>query len=257
MDTQSKDILFKSLAGFLGVLTVVIIYVVFFGPAQSYMHSLYYARTINVASSDKVTATPDIASLSFSVVTEGKNISAITDENNSKVNSAIGMMKQKGVDPKDIKTTEYSLTPVYTQPGQYSTDFVSSIAKYTLTQTVTVKIRDFTKISPVLDALTPLGINRIGNISFGIDDPEKYLAQAREGAFKKAYAKAQAIAQQNGLSIGKVVSISEYSPTNYAYEGIGGGMGGGAVAAPSFKSAEIQPGSQEVTANVNVTYEIK
>jgi hypothetical protein len=256
MDTQAKDILFKALSGLVGVLTIVVIYVAFFGPLGSYTHSLYYARTVNVSASDKVTIKPDIANISFSVVTEGKNISSITDDNNSKVNSAIAMLKQNGVEEKDIKTIEYSLSPVYTQPGQYSIDFVASIAKYTLTQTVSVKIRDFSKISAILDSLTSLGINRIGNIAFGIDEPEKYLSQAREGAFKKAQEKAAAIAQQNGLKVGKVVSVSEYGPVSYGYEGIGG-MGGASMAPKSMVSADIQPGSQEVTANVSVTYEIR
>jgi uncharacterized protein YggE len=256
MENKSKDILFKSLAGFIGVLTILIIYSMFFGPIQSFQKSLYFARTLNVSASDKATVTPDIATLSFSVVTEGINIGNITDQNNTKINNAIAMIKEKGVDVKDIQTTEYSLTPVYTQPTIYDASFVPTIAKYSLTQSVSVKIRDFKNISPILDALTPMGINRIGNVSFGVDDPEKYLTDARARAFQKALDKATAIAKQNGVSIGKVINVSEYAPANY--EKYASGMGGVSLsAAPSFAAPDIQPGSQELNVNVNVTYEIK
>ncbi len=253
---KSKDFLYKVLACFVGVLAIVVIYVVFFGPLGNYTGSLMSARTMSVSTSDKVTATPDIAQFSFSVVTEGKNISQITNDNNAKINQAIGMLKEKGVSDQDIKTTEYNLYPVYTQPTKTSTgDFIPVIAKYSLTQTVSVKIRDFTKISDILGSLPGMGINKIGSISFSIDDPETYLTQAREKAFKKAHDKAVAMAQQNGVSIGKVIGISDYSQSAYpVYRDMAVGMGGAAT--PSA-APQIQPGSQDVSVNVTVVYEIK
>lgn len=255
MENYSKDVLFKFLSVFVGVLAIVIIYVVFFGPLNSYTGSLYYARTVSVSASDKVTAIPDIANLSFSVVTEGADISAITNDNNSKINNAIAMAKGNGVNDKDIQTTDYNLVPVYTQAGVYSLNFVPTIAKYQLTQTVALKVRDFSKISNILNSLISLKINNIGGISFTIDEPEKYLADARAKAFQKAHDKALVMAQQNGLSLGKIVSVSDYSSGYAASYKTASGMGG----APMAESVApvIQPGSQDITANVNITYEIR
>lgn len=256
METQSKDVLFKSLSGFVGVLIIVIVYVVFFGPLSSYTSSLYYARTVSVSASDKVTAIPDIANLSFSVVTEGTDISAITNDNNSKINNAIAMAKTNGVAEADIQTTGYNLTPVYTQAGVYSINFVPAIAKYQLTQTVALKIRDFSKISSILNSLISLKINTVGGISFTIDDPEKYLSDARAKAFQKAHDKALAMAQQNGLGLGKIITVSDYSPSYDNSYKTASGMGGIAPMAASIAPV-IQPGSQDITANVNITYEIR
>ena len=253
---SSKDILFKALSGFIAITAVVLIYVVFFGPLGIYTGSLVASRTMSVSVSDKVTATPDIAQFSFSVVSEGPDISQITNQNNSKINQAVAMLKNNGIEDKDIETTQYNLYPVYTQVSRGTTgDFVPKIAKYSLTQTVSVKIRDFSKISSVLGALPGLGINQIGSISFSIDDQEVYLSQAREKAFKKAYDKAVAMAQQNGVSIGRIISISDYPQYAYPiYKSTALGMGG--VAAPSV-APDIQPGSQDVSVNVTVVYEIK
>ncbi|HPW34473.1 MAG TPA: SIMPL domain-containing protein [Candidatus Paceibacterota bacterium] len=258
-EQSSKETLFKVLSGFVGVLTILLIYAVFFGPISDYSKSLYSARTINVSATDKVTATPDIAQLSFSVVTEGQDITVITDENNKKINNAINMLKEKGIKAEDIKTTEYTLSPVYTVPGkEYFGDFVSKIGKYSLTQSVSVKIRDFKLISSILETLPGMGTNRISNISFGIDDPEKYLSEARLKAFEKARAKALTMAQQNGISLGKIMSVSDYTNSNYSLKESSSrdyGMGG-SISAP-IAAPSIEPGSQEVSVNVNITYEIR
>ena len=253
---KSKDILFKALSIFIGISAIAVVYVIFLGPLGSYTSSLTAARTMSVSVSDKVTAIPDIAQFTFSVVTEGQSIPQITNDNNSKVNQAIAMLKGKGVDGKDIETSEFNLYPVYTQPTRISTgDFIPTIAKYSLTQTVSVKIRDFSKISDILGSLPGIGINKIGNISFSIDDPEVYLAQARQKAFQKAHDKAVAMAQQNGVAVGRVVSISDYPQYSYpTYKSTALGMGG--VAAPSV-APDIQPGSQDISVNVTVVYEIK
>jgi len=252
----SKNILFKTISVFIVVVSIVLVYLTFLGPLERYVNSLVVSRTISVSASDKVTAVPDVANLTFSVITEGIDISQITNENNSKINQAIEMLKSNGVDSKDIETTAYSLLPVYTQPQKEGgSSFVPQIAKYSLTQSVLVKIRDFSKISSIMSALPRLGINKIGNISFDIDDREIYLSQAREKAFYKAYQKALAMAKQNGVKIGKVISISEYPQYNYPVykEIMSSSVGGvGEEVAPN-----IQPGSQDVSVNVTVVYEIK
>jgi hypothetical protein len=253
---KAKSYLFYALAALAVVGMVVGVAAV--SPLQRFGASLSPARTISVSASGKTSVVPDIASFSFSVLTEGKDVSAITDDNNTKVNAAIDALGKMGVDKKDISTSDYSLEPVYTrQPdGVYGGTFVPSIAKYSLTQTVTVKIRDFSKISPILSALPQMGINRIGSLSFTIDDPEMYVAQARADAYQKALAKAKTIAAENGFSLGGVVNVSEYQNQPYplyrsSAMGVGGDANGG-VTPPT-----IEPGSKDVTLTVTVVYEIK
>lgn len=254
---STKNSLFGALSLLTLVIVVAVIYGVFFGPLSSYINSLPSVRTITVSDSDKVTAKPDIATVSFSVVTENVNAVNAINDNNSKMNQAIDALKNQGISENDIKTSQYNLEPVYTYPTRdYSGTFIPTIAKYRLTQTVSVKIRDFSKISSVMDQLPKLGVNQIGNISFSIDDSDVYLAQAREGAIKKAEAKAQSIASQSGISLGRIISVSDYQSNNYPYYKTADTLGMGA--APVAASApSIQPGSQDVSVNVSIVYEIK
>lgn len=239
------------------MLDVALVVVVIFGLLAAkalwrYGQSVFPARTISVSAEGKVVVIPDIAKLFFSVVSEGSDPAKIQEDNNKKINSAIEFVKKEGVDLKDIKTAGYNISPRYEYDEKKRTSFISG---YTLTQTVSLKIRDFSKIGKIIGALPGLGINQIESLSFDIDDPDKFLNEARKEAFEKARAKADVMAAQNGVKIRRVINFNEFGggyPIPYfAKAEVGGGLGG-AVSAPPV----IEPGSQEVTAQVNVTYEI-
>lgn len=256
MEGKEKKALLSVLAVFVGVLIILSVYTVFWGALSGSRE--YPTHNVSVSASGKTVAKPDVAEFSFSVITEGKDTKAISDEANTKVTKAIDLLKSKGIDAKDIQTTEYDLSPVYTQPvGMlYSGTYVPTIAKYSLTQTVRVKIRNFDLISNIVGSLAPLGINRVSSLSFRIDDPETYRATARAEAIQKAQKKAEAMAQELGVSLGKVVNVSEYAQeqNNYGVMEAKGGM----MAAPMAPVAPtIEAGSQDVVVNVNITYELK
>ena len=242
---------YKVLSLFFAVLIVVIVYSAFWGPAKKFGESLAPSRVFTVSADGKVTVEPDIAKISFSVVSRGSNPEVVAETNNKKMNAAIDFIKSQGLDAKDVKTTQYNLNPVYVYDEKTRASYISG---YELTQTVLVKIRDLNKVGKILGGLPDRGINQIGQISFEVDEPEKYLAEARNKAFEKAKEKARQMAQENGVDLGRVINFSEYQggPIPY-YETLGRG-GGDAVKAtvPS-----IEPGTQEVTVQVSVTYEIK
>lgn len=216
--------------------------------------SAYPARTISVAAEGKTVVAPDIASLSFSVVSQGKDPVKLQEDNNTKINKALDFVKAQGINAKDIKTADYNLSPNYHWDEKTR---ISSIDGYTLNQSVVIKVRDLSKVAVLLGGLPSLGINQIGGVSFSIDDQDKFLNQAREEAFAKARAKADAMAKSAGVSIKRVVTFNEYGggypgPMYYSKEAAMG-MGGDRAVPPS---PVIEPGSQEVIVNVNVIYEI-
>ncbi|MDO8584656.1 MAG: SIMPL domain-containing protein [bacterium] len=217
-----------------------------------YTASLPITRTITISAEGKIVAEPDIAKLSFSVVSEGKDPEVIQRDNTVKMNDAIAFIKAQDVDAKDIKTSGYNLSPRYDYDEKKRTSYISG---YTLTQTVSVQLRDFAKISPILGQLPSLGINQIQGVNFEVEDPEKYLVMAREEAFDRAYSKAAAMARQNGVRIGRVVTFSEGSQGGPIYlrsfEAMAMKSDGGAPA------PTIEPGSEEVRVNVSVTYELR
>lgn len=221
---------------------------------RRYTDSLSSNRTISISAEGKTVVAPDLAKFNFSVVTEGKDTVKISEENTSKMNKAIDYVKSQGIEAKDIQTSGYSLSPKYEYDEDRRMSFISG---YALTQTVYVQIRDFSKVSTILGALPGLGINNISSLSFTIENQDASLKVARDQAFEKALAKAKEMAKQNGVRIKRVVTFSDYQNNYPIYaKSMSYGMGGGVAAEMAVPAPSIEPGSQEVTVNVSVTYEI-
>lgn len=236
------------------LIAVAIVNVVFFVmPLLSrWAGSFYPARSMTVSAEGKTTAGPDLAEVSLSVVSQGQNPDTLAANNNSKMNAVLQFVAAQGIADADVKTTNYNLSPDYQYDKNTQRNF---IVGYTLTQTVDVKIRDLSKVAQVLAGLTPLGVNQIGNVNFTFADQEKYLAIARADAFDKAEKKAEQMAAAAGVSLGRVIGVSEYGSPVPIYYGADKAMGmGGAVAA---SVPTIQPGTQDITDQVSIVYEIK
>lgn len=221
------------------------------------------SRTFQVNGQGKVNIVPDLAAFTFSVITQGdKDIGSLQKENTDKVNAAIDFIKSKGVDSKDIKTQNYNLSPRY---QSYSCPVNQSkpcpppdIIGYTISQSVSVKIRDFSKIGDILVKVVEYGANQLPQLSFTLEDPTAAQNEARAKAIEDAKEKAKTMADAGGFRLGKLLNIGEGYVSSigmpYAISQLMPATGAGAPAAPT---PTIEPGSQDVSANVTLTYEIK
>ena len=210
-------------------------------------------RTITVSAEGKTTATPDLAELSFSVVSQGKNPADLETNNDSKMSAVIAFVKSQGIASSDVATTAYDLSPNYQYDRNWNRNYITG---YTLTQTVTVKIHDLTKVASVIGGLTPLGVNEIGGVNFTFADTEKFLIVARADALVKAKEKAIAMAGGAGVALGDVVNISENGivPPLYRSYAV---SNGGAMMSAGVSAPTIESGTQDMTDDVTVTYELK
>lgn len=209
----------------------------------------------SVLGSGTVYAKADIANLEVGLKTGAKKTaSEATTESTSKMNDIIAELKKLGISEKDIKTTNYNLNPVY----NYTNERGQELVGYEVTQNITLKIRDLSKIGDVISKTTEKGANQIGNINFTIDDEFALKNQARELAIQKAQEKAKLIAKQSGMRLGEVKSVYENADQtppvmyNYSNAKMDLSSGAGAVVAPS-----IQSGQNEIKVEVTLVYEVK
>jgi len=217
-----------------------------------------HARTISVTADGKVIVKPDIAMVNVSVVETGKNLKDVMSAGNSKMNTLIDEMQKLGIKSEDLKTTSYDLYPVYENNFPiYQVNVVNSAPKiigYNFSQTLNVKIRELDKVDQVLDKASTNGANQISGISFDVDDKTKLRKEARERAFDEVKKKAEEMAQQAGVGLGKIVTFSEgandYPPymQNFRYET--------AVGASDSAGAAVSAGTKEFSVSVSVTYEL-
>ncbi len=222
----------------------------------STVHTWNTATTSNTVSfngTGKIVAKPDVAVLDFSIMTEAPTSKAAQDANSKKSNTVIDFLTSHNVDAKDIKTSNYNVSPTYTYPP-YGTP---KITGYQVNQSVEVKIRALDSANTILDGLVAAGVNQVSQLSFQVDNPDKLKSDARKQAIADAQSKAQELEDQIGLSLGKIVNFSEdvngSIPTPMYLKASAIGLGGGAPdVAPSLPSGE-----NEIAVNVTLTYQIK
>ncbi|EKE19073.1 MAG: hypothetical protein ACD_9C00150G0003 [uncultured bacterium] len=209
----------------------------------------------SVTGSGTVYAKADIANINVGLKTETKKTAAeATQEATTKMNSIIEELKKLKIEEKDIKTSDYNLSPIY----NWTQDKGQELSGYEVTQTLGLKIRDLNIIGDVIAKTTAQGANQIGNINFTIDDEFDLKNQARELAIDKAKEKAKKIAKQSGMQLGAIKNVSEnvsqemqprYSNVAMDAQGMGGKE---ELAAPA-----IQTGQNEIKVEVTVTYEVR
>lgn len=219
------------------------------------------SNIISVEGSGKAAAVPNIATISFTVTGEGKTASMAQDEATKKNNVALALLKEKGVDEKDFKTTSYVLSPKFSFPQPcYNTGVPCAydeqrVIGYTVQQSTEVKVRDLGKVGDLLSALGDAGISQLYGPNFTVENEDLVRAEARKEAIEEARAKAKILARDLGVRLVRVVSFSENAggyPMPYY------GRGGAMAMDSAMKAApEIAPGQNEIVSNVVITYEIR
>ena len=236
------------------LLAVLVVNVVFFVmPMLANLSASFTpSRTMTVSAQGKTTATPDLAEISFSVVSQGKNPTDLTTNDNQKSAAIAQFLAGQNIATSDIATTNYSLSPNYQYDETSERNYITG---YTLTDTVEVKIHDLTQVATVLGGLAPLGVNQIGSVDYTFNNTDSLLATARSQAITNAQTKAEQLASEAGVSLGRVISVNESGviPLPYPYPVYSMAAGSGAMAS----APTVNPGTQDVTDNVTITYELR
>jgi len=210
-------------------------------------------RSIAIQGIGKVQTKPDIAQYSLGVTTGVQPSAAVAMVNlTNKFNAVLNAVKQQGVKAEDIKTTNLSINPVYDWNNGKQ-----ALRGFEASENIEIKIRDLNKIGDILAKSTIEGANQAGGIQFTVDDPEKLQTEAQKKAIKDAQGKARELAKALGVTLGKVKTFSASAtfPDPYLLNRDSAPMGG--ANAELAKSPEVPVGTQEITANVTIVYELK
>lgn len=208
-------------------------------------------RILNVTGTGTANLTPDVAYINIGVHTELDTAADAVSANTAQTQKVITALTQAGVDPKDIRTSNFSIYP-NTQYDPQTNQKVKTT--YVVDNTVNVTVHEIDKLGDMLDATVKAGANSINSIQFDLADKTAAIKQARDAAVKDARTQADELAAAAGVSLGDLQSVNFYdnipTPTTTVY---GKGGGGGADVA----SVPIQSGQMTLTVTVTMTYLIK
>jgi uncharacterized protein YggE len=201
----------------------------------------------------KASATPDLAVLSSGVLAEGKTAREALDANTAAMTKLTASFKTAGIEDRDIATSGFTVQPryVYSQRND-GTQEPPRITGYEVRNTVTVKVRDLTKLGGVLDTAVTEGSNQIDGLSFDIAKKDELLNEARKKALADARAKADLYAEAAGVKLGRLRELSEQTGSGYPPPRPMTMR----MEAKAAADVPVEAGEQEISVNVTATWEI-
>jgi uncharacterized protein YggE len=205
---------------------------------------------ITVSGDGKATGTPDVANIQLGVSKLADTVADARSQAAASMDAMVTSMKNNGIDAKDIQTQQLSIAPEYDYSGAKQV-----LKGFRVTNIVSAKIRKIDDTSKIVDDAVTAGGNdaQVQGISFSIDNPDDLKAQARKDAMADARARAETLAKEAGVTLGAPITISESNvvvPIPFA-------AGAEAARDTVTPSTPIEPGTQDVTVTVNVTWSIK
>jgi hypothetical protein len=178
------------------------------------------ADSVTTTGHGVVTVAPDEATVTAGVHTQAATAAEALSQNSARMNAVIAALEKHG--GKDLQTQQVSLYPQSREDG--------TITGYS-------------------DAAVGAGANTVGGPTLSVSDQDARYRDALKKAVDDARAKALALADAGGFGIGPVSTVVEQ--TSSAPQPLFARVAKDAAAA-----TPIEPGTQDVTADVTVTFAI-
>jgi uncharacterized protein YggE len=156
------------------------------------------------------------------------------------MNRVIAALKQAGGD--ELQTQQVSLYP--------QTDEQGKVTGYVAQDSVSAK----TKIAgagALIDAATGAGANTVDGPALSLSDSDGLYRQALKKAVENARLKAQALAEAGGFGVGPVTTVVEPGAQQQpVFQPL-------AASAKAADSTPVEAGTQDITADVTVSFTIR
>ncbi len=211
-------------------------------------NSIQPETTLSISAEADVKREPDIAFISAGVRTEAETAAAAVRENAERMNGVVEALRDAGVAERDMQTSNFSVQPRY----DYSRDRTPPrLIGYLATNQITAKVDDLGNLGATIDALVEAGGNTFNGVRFALEDESEARDEARRLAIADALSRADLYAEATGLSVKRIVTISE----NVSYRGPRP-IAVARAAALEADTTPIAAGEVGYTATVNVTFEL-
>ena len=212
--------------------------------------------TLTVAASGSVTAAPDTAFVTVGMETVGKSPAESQRQNSAVMQKVMERLRELKIEKERIQTSSLTVSPQYKPPPKRPSETPPAppeIIGYTISNTVTVEVRDLGKVAAVIEEALSAGANHFHGLQWTLRDEQPARLSALRIAAAKAREKAAAMSEALNVKLVRLVNVTEGShvvrPAPYA---------GRAMAAMDVAGGDvpISSGEMKVEATVTLVYEI-
>lgn len=211
-------------------------------------------NTVYVGADGKFETPPDTALIQFNISAQADSAKDAYDQAAKQAETTRQVLRTNGIDPKAAEVGFFSVTPRYNWK-----DPKHKIIGYQVTTSVSVKLKDFSKIGPITQQLADASIGDSQSLSYILESTDEAKSKAVADAYRRARASAQSLANASGRTLGELsyASVDTYenvhvvAPMRAAMK-----VGMMAEAAPA-PTEEFSPQNVTITAHVNTLFILK
>jgi len=153
--------------------------------------------TIVVEAEGSLEADPDLATLTFDVTSQDKDMKKAYDMAAQSMQRIVDLAQKSGVKKEDVSTGVLTLTPSYERDKNRA-------KSYAVKGILTIKVRDFSQVGPLVEGAVQEGIVDFRSLSYSLQDEEGAKQKAVATAMKNAVGRATAALAQTGQKAGAI-----------------------------------------------------
>jgi len=227
------------------IVIVALILIAIFAVSRPITQGRSASRTIQVSGVGTVTDMPDEVLLSLAVYTQSTTAAQATSDNAVAMNRVIQALVNVGVGRTAVSTTAYSLIPILNSSSDQKSP--STVVGYAARNSIQVTLVNVNSTGVALDAAVTAGANEVLGVTFTFTN-QKYATLQKQAlglAVQDAAGQAQVMASRLGVRIIGTLTVT----TGYYSQPTTQRLATTAL-------TPIQTGTLQVTASVQVTYEV-
>jgi uncharacterized protein YggE len=236
-------------------LLIVLLFAATFASAQERPSITAQPNTVFVGADGRFEANPDTALVQFNISAQEETSRAAYDRASKSAEQIRQILRSNGIEPKTAEIGFFSLQPVY----DYKTP-KRKLVGYRVNANVSLKLKDFSKIAPILQQLADTDITENQSVSYTLEDIDAAKTRAVEDAYRRARDSANAVARAGGRTLGELsyASVDTFENVRIVAPLVGRAMANMRMeAAAPAPTEEFSPQNIVVTAHVNAMFTLR
>lgn len=224
-----------------------------FAVAQEHPSITAQPNTVYVGADGKFEADPDTALVQFSISAQEDTSKAAYDHASKDAEQIRQVLRNNGIEPKSAEIGYYAFQPIYDYKNPKR-----KLVAYRVTANVSLKLKDFSKVAPILQQLSDADVSQEQSINYILDNMDAAKTKAVEDAYRHAREAANAVAQAGGRALGDLsyasVDVVENPVVHPMMMARAGPMRAEGTPAPT---EEFSPQTVTITAHVNAVFGLR
>ena len=211
-------------------------------------------NTIFVGADGKFETAPDTALIQFNISAQADSSKDAYDQAAKQAESTRQVLRANGIDPKSAEIGFFSVNPQYDWKNPKH-----RVIGYQVTTSVSLKLKDFSKIGPVTQQLAEASVSESQSLSYTLDSTDEAKSKAVADAYRRAHGSAQSLAAASGHTLGELsyASVDTFENIRVMAPMQRRGMPIAMAAQGPAPTEEFSPQNVTVTAHVNAMFVLK